>query len=91
MMLSTGGDASYAIGDGVDLDQQARAFAQQLAAGFGQARLARAAVEEQHVERFFDLAHAVGQRARHHAGGAGGSGEAAALGDALQHGERVGG
>jgi hypothetical protein len=64
-------------------------FAQQFRAGGRQARLARAAVEQQHVQRVLDLAHAVGQRAGHQAQLARGCGKAAGAGDGLQHRQGV--
>jgi hypothetical protein len=79
------------VRDGVDLLQQARALAQQFGARFGGACLARAAVEQQHVQRILDLAHAVGQGAGHQAELARCGGKAAGLGDHLQHGQAVGG
>ena len=56
-----GGDAPHAVGHRVHLDQQAAAFVQQLFAGGGELGLARTAVEQQHVECVFELAHVVGQ------------------------------
>ena len=69
---------AHAVGHGFDLVQQAPALAQQLVAGGGEARLARAAIEQQHVERLLELAHAVGQRRGHLAEFARRRGEAAA-------------
>ena len=82
-------NALHAIGDGVDVVQYARAFAQQLGACFGQLRLSRAAIEEQYVERVLDHADAVGERARHHVAGACRRREAAGANDRVQQRERV--
>jgi hypothetical protein len=83
--------SASAIGDRVDLVQEARRFAQQLGAGLGDAGLARAAVEQQHVERVLDLPNPVAQCARHEVERARRAGKAAGVGHGLQHGERVGG
>ena len=82
---------NHAVGHGVDVLQQARAFAQQLYPGLGGAGLAGAAVEQQHVQCVFDLAHAVGEGAGHQAQLPCGGGKAASLGNHLQHGQRFGG
>ena len=63
--LPARGHAAHTIGHGVDLHQQPPAFVEQLVARGGELGLARAAVEQQHVERVFELAHAVGQRRGH--------------------------
>ena len=85
------GDPLDAVGYRVELLQQAPAFVQQLGAGGGELRLPRAAVEEQHIERFFELAHAVGQRRRHLAELARGGGKTAGAGDGVHHRQGVGG
>jgi hypothetical protein len=85
------GHAAHAVGHRVHLDQQAAAFVQQLLPGGGELGLARAAVEQQHVQRIFELAHAVGQRRRHAAQLARGGGKAAGAGDDVHHLQGVGG
>ncbi len=70
--------------------QQPGAFAQQFPAGLGGLGVARAAVEQQHVQRILDLAHAVGQGTWHQAQLACGGGKAAGLGNGLEHGQAVG-
>jgi hypothetical protein len=55
------GHALDAVGHGVKLPQQAPPFVQQLDAGGDQLRLARAAVEQQHIQSFLQLAHAAGR------------------------------
>ena len=91
LALPAGGDAAHAVGHGVHFGQQTAAFNQQLLAGGGQHCLSRAAVEQQHVERVFQLSHAVSQRGRHFADLAGGGGKAAGSGDGVHHRQRVGG
>ncbi|MOA18685.1 hypothetical protein D3C78_1390200 [compost metagenome] len=76
--------------EAVDVLQQASPFAQQFHAGFGGLGLARAAVEQQHIQRIFHLPHAVGQGAGHQAQGTRGGGKAAGVGNHLQHGQAVG-
>jgi hypothetical protein len=71
--------------------QQAAALHQQLLAGGGELGLARAAVEQQHVERLFELAHAVGQRRRHLAQLTRRAGKAAGAGDGVHHHQGIGG
>ncbi len=71
--------------------QQAHPLAQQLPAGLGGLGVARAAVEQQHVQRIFDLAHTVGQGTGHQAQLACSGGKAAGLGNGLEHGQAVGG
>ena len=83
--LPAGGDPLHAVGDGIDLGQHSARFAQQLGAGFGEARLPRAAIEQQHVERIFDLPYAVAERTRHQIERACGAGETAAADDGLEH------
>ena len=90
LRLPAGGDPLDAVRDRVHLVEQAAAFVEQLAAGGGQRRLARAAVEQQHVERVLELAHVVGQRRRHLAELARRRGEAAAARDRVHHRQRVG-
>ena len=65
LRLPAGGDALDPVGDGVHLLEQAPALVEQLLAGGGERGLARAAVEQQHVERVLELAHAVGEGRRH--------------------------
>ncbi len=89
--LPAAGHALHAVGHRVQLLQQAAAFVQQLGAGGGELGLARTAVEQQHVQRVFELAHAVGQRRRHLAQLARGGGEAAGAGDGVHHLQRFGG
>ena len=54
-----GGHAPHAVGHRIHLNQQAAPFVQQLLARRGELGLARAAVEQQHVECVFELAHVV--------------------------------
>ena len=75
----------HPVGDSVNFPQQARAFAQQLGSGFRWPGLARAAVKQQHVQRVFNLAHAVGEGAWYQAQASGGAGKTAGLGNGLQH------
>ncbi len=91
LRLPAGGHALDAVGHGVHVLQQTVGFLQQGLAGFGGLGLARAAVEQQHIQRLFHLAHAVGQGAGDQAQGARGGGKAAGVGDHLQHGQTVGG
>ena len=71
--------------------QQAPALVQQFLAGGGELGLARAAVEQQHVERVLELAHAVGQRRGHLAELARRGGKAAGAGDGVHHRQGFGG
>ena len=67
LRFPAGGHALDALGHGVQLVEQVLSGPQQLGAGGGELGAARAAVEQQHVQRVFDLAHPVGQGAGHHA------------------------
>ena len=91
LRLPTGGHPPDAIGHRVDVREQSRTFAQQFGPRFGEPGLARAAVEQQHVEGVLHLAHPVGECAGHHVAGACRRGKAAGAGNGLQHGQRVGG
>ena len=66
------------------------ALVEQFLAGGGELRLARAAVEQQHVERVLELAHVVGQRRGHLAELARRGGEAAGARDGVHHREGFG-
>ncbi len=65
--LPAGGHPLDPLGHGIELLQQRLTCAQQFGAGGRELGAARAAVEQQHIERVFDLAHPVGQGAGHHA------------------------
>ncbi len=91
LRLPAAGYAAHAVGHRVHLGQQAPSLAQQFLAGGGEHGLARAAVEQQHVQRVLELAHAVGQRRRHLAQLARRGREAAGLGDRVHHHQGVGG
>jgi hypothetical protein len=84
LRLPAGGHALDALGHGIKLVQQVFAGTQQLGAGGRELGAARAAVEQQHVERVLDLAHAVGQRTGHHAQLARGGGHAAEPGHGFE-------
>jgi len=83
------GDALDAVGDGVDLLEQAAAFVEQFLACGGQRRLPRAAVEEEDVEGVLELADVVGEGGRDLAELARGGGEAAAAGNRVHHRQRL--
>ena len=92
LRLPAGGDARTRLATASISLQQARGLrCSSSLAGGGELRLARAAVEQQHVERVLELAHAVGQRRRHLAELARGRGEAAGARDGVHHRQRVGG
>ena len=59
------GDPLHPARDGIHLDQQATPFRQQFATGRCQHGAAAGAIEQQHVERVFQLTHAVAERRRH--------------------------
>jgi hypothetical protein len=82
-----GGHAAHAVGHGVHLLQQQVTFTQQLSTCSGELGLAAAAVEEQHIERVFQLAHAVGQGRGYFAQLAGGGRKAARARDGGHHGQ----
>ena len=86
----TGRDPLDPVRHRLGLGQQAPALDQQLGAGGGHHGLARAAVEQQHVERLLELAHVVGQGRRHLAEFARCGGKAAAAGDGIDHRQRLG-
>ena len=88
--LPAGRDPAHPLRDRVELEQQMLAGAQQLGAGRRQAGAARAAVEQQHVERVLDLAHPVGQCAGHQAELARRRRHAAGAGDGLDQVEVLG-
>ena len=88
--LPAGGNPAHPVGHRIELVQEALGIAQQLPAGGGGPRLARAAVKQQHIQPVFELAHAVGQGAGHHAQRTRCGGKAAVLGNGLQHVQGVG-
>jgi hypothetical protein len=85
-----GGYALHAVGHRVHLLQQPTALVQEGPARVSELGVARAPVEEQHVQSVLELAHAVGQRRRHLAQLACGRGEAAGAGDGVHHDQGVG-
>ena len=89
LRLPSGGNAAHAVRHGVDVLQQADALGQQGLARLGGLGLAGAAVEQQHIQRFFHLAHAVGQRTGHQVQLSRRSGKTASVGNGLQHGQAV--
>jgi hypothetical protein len=80
----------HPVGQRIDLTEHASTVFEQLLAGGGELGLARTAVEQQHIERVFELAHAVGQRGRHLAQFARRRGKAAAARDGIDHPQRFG-
>ena len=88
LRFPAGGHPLDAVGDGIHLLEQAPPFVEQFLAGSSQPGLARAPVEQQHIERVFELAHVVGQRRRHLAELACRRGEAAGAGDDIHHRQR---
>ncbi len=91
LRLPAGGHALDAARYGVQIGQDARALGNQLAAGIGRGGFAGAAVKQQHVQRVFNLPHAVGQGAGHQAQGTRCARQRAMLGHAAQHVQRFGG
>ena len=91
LRLPARGHAPHAVHHGIDLALQPFALGQQLSPGGRGPGLAGAAVEQQHIQRVLDLAHAVGQGAGHQAQLARGAGEVAGARDRVQDAQRVGG
>ena len=89
LRLPSGGYTAHAVGHCIDVLQKAGTLAQQFNARLGGAGLAGAAVKQQHVQRVFDLANAVGECARHEPQLTCRGGKAASLGNHLQHGECI--
>ena len=89
LRLPSGGNAPDAIGNCVNICKQALTFAQQFAAGLGQARLSRTTIEEQYVQRIFHLPHPISQGAGNHVGVPRRGGKAAGSGYGLQHGQCI--
>ena len=87
--LPAGRDALDPVRHRVHLVEQAPTFAQQFLAGGSEAGLARAPVEEQHIERVFELADTVGERRRHLAQLARRRGETAGARDHIHHGQGI--
>ena len=89
LRLPARGHPAHAVGHGINVLQQPAALAQQLGPGLCGLGLAGAAVEQQHIQRVFDLPNAVGEGAGHQPQLPGGGGKAAGFGNHLQHGQAV--
>jgi hypothetical protein len=90
LRFPAGGDSLHAVGDRVDLGEQARSLAQQLRTGGGRLCLPRAAVEQQDIECLLELADPIGDCAGRQAEVTRGRGETSCLRHGLQQGQRVG-
>jgi hypothetical protein len=85
------GNTLHPVGHRVQLAQQARSLPQQFRPCRCQPGVARTAVKQQHIQCILDLPDPVGEGAGHHPCRPGCCGEAARLGNALEHGEGIGG
>jgi hypothetical protein len=91
LCFPTGGDAPHTVRHRLHFGQQPPPFGQQFLARGGELGLARTAVEKQHVERVFELAHVVGQCRGHLAEFARRGSKAAGAGDGVHHRQGFGG